>query len=59
MENESADTFYRGKSGLGQPVFPMNGELIGSERSERDTIRGNKWKWEIYLCIYMSKIDYS
>ena len=23
--------------------------LLMSERSERDSIRGNKWKWEIYI----------
>ena len=25
--------------------------LLASERSERDTIRGNKWKSEIYIYI--------
>ena len=27
--------------------------LLASERSERDTIRGNKWKSEIYIYIYI------
>ena len=28
-------------------------ELLASERSERDTIRGNKWKSEICIYIYI------
>ena len=28
-------------------------KLLASERSERDTIRSNKWKSEIYIYIYM------
>ena len=27
--------------------------VLASERSERDTIRGNKWKSEIYFYIYI------
>ena len=27
--------------------------ILASERSERDTIRGNKWKSEIYIYIYI------
>ena len=27
--------------------------LLASERSERDTIRANKWKSEIYIYIYI------
>ena len=30
--------------------------LLASERSDQDTIRGNKWKSEMYICIY--KVSY-
>ena len=29
--------------------------LLASERSERDTIRGNKWKSEIYLYVIVTR----